>query len=118
MREAKEWVGEQLTDVLQHDAKEYEIQDMYNRIESVLQSVGQQFGKEKEKECTDDKITVETKKLIEKREEMRQIQVMNSKQKIELAEVQKLVRREIRKDSRDYEERKVKEIIEENWSIR
>ena len=39
-------------------------------------------------------------------------------QKIELSEICKLVKREIRKDCRAYEEKKVCEIIEEFWSTR
>ena len=49
---------------------------------------------------------------------MRIIENPTLSQKIELSKSQKLVKREINKDCRDYEERMVSEIIEENWSTR
>ena len=56
-------------------------------------------------ETTDDKLTENTKKLIDKRQQMKAIRI-NINQKIELAELtelvelQKLVKRKIREDCR------------------
>ena len=57
------------------------------------------------------KISEETRKLILKREYMNRIAEKTIKEKIEHSELRKLVRREIRKDIRKYEDEILKEII-------
>ena len=99
-------------------AQSLEVQELYNSIERAIKETEERFGKEREKIRTDDKLDKRTKELIEKREKMRLLVNPSTVQRIELSELSKLVKREIKKDSRNYEEEQVKEIIEESWSTR
>lgn len=93
-------------------------QKMYRDLMDIIKEGSERFGKAKEKESTDDKITVKTKEMMRKREELRGIEIKTPKEKIELSEIQKLIKREIRKDIRNFEKEKTKEIIESEGSIR
>lgn len=92
------------------------MQESYDLLVGLIVKTIERYGKYKEKENTDDKISSKTKNLIRRREELRKIPNKSSQQMIEWTELQKLVRKEIKGDCRKFEEKMVEEIIEETWS--
>ncbi|MBP1527199.1 MAG: hypothetical protein H9Q66_04685 [Spiroplasma ixodetis] len=112
---AKEYLERQLSTL---KIVNQETQETYNKFESILLNTINKFGIKEGEIKTDDKLTRKTKDLIEKREGLRKINRKSRKERIELSELQKLTRREIKKDLRDYEETKIKEIIEERGSTK
>ena len=71
------------------------IQCKYNKIEKAIKNTLNKYGKRKTTENTDDKLCTETKKLIEKRTELRNKKDKNITDYINLTEINKLVRWEI-----------------------
>jgi len=74
---------------------------MYSELIRILREAGGKFGKMKEKEVTDDKISLSTKNLMRRREELRGRETLTTRWKVELSEVQKLMKREVRKDIKE-----------------
>lgn len=117
LEEAEKFLEEKLS-VLEEREQEMEVQEIYDIVERSIKETETKYGKEKERESTDDKITKRTKNLIMEREQLRKVKNPTPRQKIELTELQKLVKKEIKKDCREYETKIVKEIIEESSSTR
>ena len=117
MEEVKEWVKRKLAYEEQPN-ETLSMQVINNNLEKTLNEASNIFGKKKEKENTDDKITKKTKGLIKRRGELRNKPILTELEKIELAEIRKLVRREIKNDCRIFDEQKTEEIIKETWSTR
>ena len=67
---------------------------------------------------TDDKLTSNTKKLIEESEKIRKRNHKDVKDKIAYVKLRKLVKKEIRTDLKEYEIEAIKRILQENWSLR
>ena len=121
LEEAEKFIKENLNVKLRSEidgSKNMDVQELYDVITDTCKMTVQKYGSYKKEPNTDDKLTKETKILIEKREKLRELKIMNRNQKIELAEIRKLARREMRKDCKKYEEVLTKEIIEETWSTR
>lgn len=93
-------------------------QEWYNKIEKAILKPRQKFGKEREEIKTDDKFSESTKKVINERNEMRFKIQRNVREKIKIAELNKIVRRKIRKDLKQWEDGRIQEIIEKNGSTR
>jgi hypothetical protein len=118
--EAKKFLEETLSSKLNnlvHELKRKDVKQVYKAVNNACNLTIQKYGTSKKQVNTDDKITAETKSLIEKREKIKGVRKMTQIQKIELAEINKLVRREIRKDCRNYEEKLTKEIIEDTYVV-
>lgn len=114
--EAIEYVRQKLEE---EGAKEnIGMQEYYNIIEEYLNRVVDKFGKIKDQITTDDKITKATKSLIVKREKLRRKKNKSGKDIVELGELRKVIKREIRKDIRTYEEELTCEIIEKSGSTK
>jgi len=118
IHEARDYLKEKLVEKGLGDSGKLQVQEMYNAMIDVVKETMNLFGSKKKYVSTDDKLSKNTKILIEKREQMKMKKKLTPIQKIELTEVCKMVRREIRKDCQTYEENKVCEIIEESWSTR
>jgi hypothetical protein len=69
------------------------------------------YGEEKNRIKTEDKISAHTKNHIEKRETLRKTGKGSKREKIELCELQNLIKKQIRRDIYEFEENKVKEVI-------
>lgn len=115
--EAKEYMKKEFEKAIKSGGQKG-VQEKYDNLVMIIKETERKFGEEK-KECrTDDKISRNTKDLIERRGRMGKIRKMTPVQKVEWAELRKLIRKEIRKDCKLYEERRVIEIIEETWSTK
>ncbi|KAI5710950.1 hypothetical protein M8J75_012794 [Diaphorina citri] len=103
----------------QHEEK-LEVQQLYDKIEECIKWAVQQENKEQKpmERIKSKKLTQKTKDLIEKREELNRKRNKTTTERIEHAEIRKLVRREIRKDVREYEENIIKEIMETTGSTK
>lgn len=102
----------------QGDLEWMKIQESYDYIENCILNITQLYGKNKIKESTDDKISKETKTLIEKRNNLESKENKTNLEKIELLVLKKTVKQKIRKDVKEYEELKIKEILEESGSTK
>lgn len=115
---------QELKDTLKQKLQEYKftnqknVQKKYDILEKSIKESVCLVGEKKLRPTTDDKLTTETKKLIDKRAKLRQIKTKSKKVKIELTELNKLIKKEIRKDIKNYEDELTKEIIEESWSTK
>ena len=94
------------------------VHEIYELISDACLQTSQNFGAKNKRAKTDDKLTIKIKNLIEEREQLKGERNSNPKQKIELAEICKLVRREIRRHCKSWEESRPREIIEETWSTK
>ncbi|KAI5749413.1 hypothetical protein M8J76_007135 [Diaphorina citri] len=103
----------------QHEEK-LEVQQLYDKIEECIKWAVQQENKEQKpmERIKSKKLTQKTKDLIAKREELNRKRNKTTTERIEHAEIRKLVRREIRKDVREYEENIIKEIMETTGSTK
>ncbi len=90
----------------------HEVQKLNDKIVKILWLTINKFECKKSKENIDDKLTLETKQLIEKRERLRGKVNLTPLQRKELAKLKKLVRKEIRKDCKEFDAQKTTEIIE------
>ncbi len=99
---------------------EDQIQETYDEFEKALRETIETYGVKRKEETTGDKITEEILQQIKKKREMwKKIGGKeNSKTKIENIEIQKLVKRKIREDIKNYDNERIKEIIEDTGSIR
>ena len=93
-------------------------QAMYDELVKIIYETGSKFGKMKINEQTDDKLSPHTKALINERERLRRVDKPTKELKVELTELSKLIKREIRKDIKNFEEITTREIIEESGSTR
>ena len=93
-------------------------QDIYNTFEQVIKEAVSENGKRKMIAQTDDKLSSHTKAHMEKREALKKRTPLTLLQKVELTEIHKSIRKEVRKDILSYENEVTREIIEETWSAR
>lgn len=103
------------------DSKFYEsedVQEMYDIIVNAIEKTSQRVGVEKTNVPTDDKLSIETKDLLNKRTNLKNENPPTFKTKIELTELNKVIRKAIRKDLKNYEFELAREIIEETWSTK
>jgi hypothetical protein len=97
------------------------VQERYDKLEATLIELGEEVSK-----CSDgnrfgnrnDKLTQETKKLIELRNKLCGKENKTPRERIELIELRKTVRKAIRKDLTKYNHNLVKEYTENAWSIK
>lgn len=92
-RELKEKLGN-----LTVNSSDLNVQEMYDGMGKIIEEVMRKNGKCKDTESTDDKLTMETKNLIKEREALRMKKDLYIKQRIQLIELQKVVKRAIKKD--------------------
>ncbi len=90
----------------------------YNILVQGLKDVTREFGVKRKEEKTCDKLSKETLDLIRRKNNLWRKKNKKLKEKIELTEIQKVVKRRVRQDLRKAEESKIQEILEENWSIK
>lgn len=69
MDEARTWMKDKMRE-LEKSWNECNIQHLYDTMENAINGVSKQFGKASSGKCTDGKLTEETKKLIETRNEL------------------------------------------------
>lgn len=114
--EAKEYIREKIENDIQKT--EQNMQELYNIMKKRLKEAIEKFGKPRREFTTDNKLTKETKNLIRKREQIKAKRKKSWKDQVDLCELKKTIRREIRRDIRDYEEKLTCEIIEESGSTK
>ena len=95
----------------------HEIQDQYY-LEGKIKKTLEKFGKNKKMATTDDKLSKATNDLISKRTEIRGKIKLSVLEPIELTELNKIIKRKIREDVRNFEVELAEEIIENTWSTR
>ena len=116
-REANKYVEEQ-TSKFNERTDKLEVEKFYDEIEQVILEARKRYGKKGKTIKTDDKITEKTKSMIKERNRMMYKSHKTIRERIKLTELNKLIKREIKEDIRKFEEKRVKEIIEENNSTR
>lgn len=117
MEEAREFLSSQLSN-LNEKINESTVQDLYDDFEKIIKETAANFSVVRGKVKTDDKLSRETKTSIRERERMREKENKTNKEKLELLLLEREVRKQIRKDIRDYDTRKIMEILEESWSTK
>ena len=93
-------------------------QNCYDIFVEIMEKVQIKFGKKKDEIKTEDKLSNKTKGLILRREELRRKPRKKHREKIELVELYKLTKKEIRNDIKAYNHQKIKDIIEDNGSTK
>lgn len=93
-------------------------QIMYNNLCKAIFNTPVIAGKKKHITTTDDKLSNYTKFLIEKRAALKRIVEKSTKEKIELIEINKLIKREIRMDVRICDEKVIERTLIETGSIK
>ncbi len=78
--------------------KHKSLQEFYNEVETEILEIDRKYGDKRVIPRTDDKITKETKLLIEARNRLREKEEKTTKEKIELMVLKKMIKKEIRKD--------------------
>jgi exonuclease III len=73
-------------------------QHQYSETVRIINKTGEKYGKRKTVENTDDKISRDTKNLIDQREKLEMKIGRTVKEKIELSELNKLIRKKIKQD--------------------
>ncbi len=96
---------------------EDQIQETYDEFENVLRETTETYGVKRKEETTGDQITEETLQLIKKKREMWKTMGARKMQKQNI-EIQKLVKRKIRDDIKNYDNERIKEIVEDTGTIR
>lgn len=97
------------------------VQEIYNLIEkSIILAVEDENKSNKQPSVRkrSDKISDETKELIEKRETLNKKRNKTAREKIDHAEIRKLVRKKIRNDIKSYGEKIIKQIMSTTGSTR
>ena len=103
--------------------REESVQNKYNILEKAILETNEEVGVVKKEVGTNEKISQDTKKLIKQRDKMRRQLKINepaktNKIRIECAELNKLVKKAIRRDIVDYENSKIMSLVEESETIR
>ncbi len=93
-------------------------QESYNQLENKIGETIEKFGHKKREEKTGDKSREETLEIIQKKHKPMTKTCKSNREKVEIRELQKLVRRKVREDIRRYDESKIVNIIEDIWSTR
>lgn len=94
------------------------IQESYNFFEQALNTIAAKFGINKNMVKTEDKLSRETKNLINKRSKIRSRTYLNIKEQIELTELRKVIKKKIWEDIKKFENKLTQEIIESTWSTK
>jgi len=90
----------------------------YEKFVKIIEDTLIQFGINKKHIKTDDKLSLETKSLIDRRQLLRSKIGLSISEQIELVELKKLIKKRIREDIRRFEETIISDIIEDTWSTR
>jgi exonuclease III len=98
---------------LWNEQRETSIQESYDRLEQIVQGMF-----ETETELNTKKISVETKRLIVQRETLKRKKNKSVNDKIELNLISKLVKYNIRKDLKTYEDNLIKAVLDANGSMK
>lgn len=93
-----------------------EVQDMYNILEKAITQAASELEADKEKQKS--KFSEETPQLIKDRTSLGRKKNKTAREKIQLAELRKLVKKYIRKDIKHYEEEIIINTINENISTK
>src|SRR5215469_15463690 len=93
------------------------IQELCKWIEESLREACDRIPDQRNRIKTD-KISANTKKLIQERERLRRNRFQSTRERIEFAEMDKLVKREIRNDIRKFNTKTIKEAIENHTTLR
>ncbi len=109
-KELQEYTGK----IVKNEAQS--MQESYDILEWGIRKIIDKFGVNRGKIKTDDKVTRETKELIEKRNILLRKDQRTREEKIELTLLKSQVKQAIRKDLKDYESTAIEEILEENGS--
>jgi hypothetical protein len=118
IEEVKTQVKERMDAEIKEIDPKRNLQEYYEKMVKVLETVESEYGKPTEEIKTNDKLSQNTKKLIEKREKLKQKSKKSYREKVELVELRKLVKRKIREDIRNYNNEITRDIIESCWSTR
>ncbi len=110
-RRAKEELKENLRGV------EGEQEGYRTIIREVTETLGK-YGIRRKEEKTGDKLKHEIIGRINKKNQLRKRKMKKRKDKIELTELQKLVEKKVREDLKEFENSKMKQIIDETLSIK
>ncbi len=94
------------------------LQEFYNKVEKEILEMDRKYGEKIVIPRTDDKITKETKSLIKARNCLREKEEKTTKEKIEPMVLEKMIKKEIRKDLKKYRENEIEETLKTNGSIR
>ncbi len=96
------------------------IQKYYDKLDVALGKIGGETEAQKHEIKTDDKLTIETKNLIQKRNALRgkPKSSLNFREKIELIELRKTVKKMIREDIRKYDTERILDIMRESNSLK
>lgn len=111
-------LAEMLKDIQWDQIQPDAIQVTYDFLESSIKEVLRQFGVYKKNLKTDDKLSIETKDLIQKRAPLESKVTLNVKEQIELIQLKKTIKKKVREDQRNFNELTAREIIESTWSTR
>jgi len=94
------------------------LQNKYNDMVKAIELTVTKFGKKVNPHITNNKITDKTKELINKRDLLRNKLNKTSREKIELCEINKTVKKAIRQDVKEYDENQVIQTLQETTSVR
>jgi len=94
------------------------MQEYYSEIVKVMKEAVEKYGKLKGEITTNDKISRETKDIISRREVLRRKSTKTGRDIVELAELRKTIKREVRRDIKKYDEEVTCEIIERYGSTK
>ncbi len=83
-------------------------------MEETIKHIISRIGELKHRATTDDKLRSETKKHIDNRSELRRTGGGKASVRIELAELNKLIKKRIREDCTNYDYEQIKRISDEN----
>ncbi len=98
--------------------EESSVQVFYDIIERAINNGLNEKGVKREEPKTEDKLTNKTMKLIKERSELRKKSSKTQIDKIEFVELEKNVKKMIRQDLKDYNTKKIQDILEDNKSTK
>ncbi len=117
-QEAENLLGNCLSQVDWKELKADNLQDRYNFLEGAIKNTIEELGTPKKLIRTDDKLSKETKDLIQKRTLIKKKGTLNKKEQIELIEIKKLIKKKIKNDLYNFDQEMAKSIVESTWSTR
>ncbi len=93
-------------------------QDKYNTLDQSIKYTIKKYAKNDQEIKTNDKLSVETRQLIKRRKDIKQKAQKSKADKIEMVEINKLVKKGIRKDLRIYNEEIICNSLADSWSTK
>lgn len=113
------WKYEEANDLLRKELSKKNdsiveiIQELYEKMENALKKVKNILGHSHKKRTTDSKLSINTKNLIKRREELKHKNNKSNRELIELTEIKKLIKKEIKNDIHDFDYEIIKNTVEE-----